>query len=126
MVKMGFLKVKKEMGKFIFEAPKSPLVQRIKIFIYNCLIFKKQIEKSKSSYYIFALFIMALNIPILMFGYYLFNDYINLTAQYSRYIISILALFLMLHELWTTKNPVGLWLFILFLALIYLYPVGIM
>ena len=117
MVKMGFLKVKKEMGKFIFEAPKSPLVQRIKIFIYNCLIFKKQIEKSKSSYYIFALFIMALNIPILMFGYYLFNDYINLTAQYSRYTISILALFLMLHELWTTKNPVGLWLFILFLAL---------
>lgn len=112
-VKMGIIKIEKS----IYQEYKPTLFQRIKQSINNFTALKKNVENNKSSYYVFALFIMALNIPILILGHNNVNDFINITTHYLRYLILFLALLLMMHELFTKKNPNTLWNLTLFLAL---------
>ena len=112
-VKREIIKIKKSS----YKQYKPTLCQKIKQSIDNFVAIKRKVEVSKSSYYIFALFIMTLNIPILMLGHNSFNDFVNITVLYLRYITLFLGLLLMFHELYSTKSPNILWNTILFLTL---------
>ncbi|MFQ3307320.1 MAG: Na+/proline symporter/signal transduction histidine kinase [Candidatus Midichloriaceae bacterium] len=112
-VKMGIIKIEKPSYKVY----KATLSQRIKQSIEKFVSIKKRVESSKSLYYIFALFIMALNIPILILGYNISGDFVNVVVHYSRYIAVFFALLLIFHEMYYAKNPNILWNTTLFLVL---------
>ena len=112
-VKRGIIKVEKPE----YAMQKPSIMQRMRIFIYKFITIKKKREISKSSYYILALTVMAINIPVLIIGYYPFSDYVNRIVQYLRYATLFLALLLLLHEMFKINNPKTLWNITLFLAL---------
>ena len=112
-VNLGIIKIEKS----IYQEYKLTLHQKIKRSVANFIDIKRKVEISKTSYYIFALFIMALNIPVLILGYNNINNFVNIVAQYSRYTALFLALLLMMNEFFTNKVTIKLWNLILFLTL---------
>ena len=112
-VNLGIIKIEKT----IYQEYKLTLHQKIKRSVANFIDIKRKVEISKTSYYTFALFIMALNIPVLILGYNNINNFINITTQYLRYINLFLALLLMMNEFFTNKVTIKLWNLILFLTL---------
>ena len=117
-VKIGVMKEKKSSDDIVVLTIFKPtLIERIKTRIRKLWFVRNQAEDNKSSYYTFALFIMLLNVPILIFGYQPFTDYLNFVAQYLRHFLLLISLILLVHELFTPKNPLKLWYITLFLAL---------
>ena len=97
---------------------KLPLKTKIKQFLNNFINIKKNVQNSKLTYYIFALFSMGLNIPLLILGFSPFNDAINSIAQTLHFANLLLAILLISYEFFTKdKYPVFLWNIVLFFAL---------
>ncbi len=97
---------------------KLPLKTKIKQFINDCTNIKKNVQDSKLTYYIFGLFSMGLNIPLLILGFSPFNDPINSIAQALHFANLLLAILLISYEFFTKgKYPVLLWNMVLFFAL---------
>ena len=97
---------------------KLPLKTKIKQFLNNFINIKKNVQNSKLTYYIFGLFSMGLNIPLLILGFSPFNDAINSIAQTLHFANLLLAILLISYEFFTKdKYPVFLWNIVLFFAL---------
>ncbi len=97
---------------------KLPFKTKIKQFLNNFLNIKKNVQNSKLTYYIFGLFSMGLNIPLLILGFSSFNDVINSIAQTLHFANLLLAILLISYEFFTKeKYPVFLWNIVLFFAL---------
>ena len=78
---------------------------------------KKQIEKGDAAYLPFCFFVIILDIPILVTGYYPANDYVNIVSQYLRYISLFLAFVIMMRALYPIKYHLKLWYLALFITL---------
>ena len=105
-VKMGIIKKeeKDDLLSIIMKQAKPTFRERIKSFMRFCFSTTRQMQNGTSYCYTLALFLMVLNIPILIFGYYPAPDAFNIIAQHGRYLILLLALTLILHELIGIKN----------------------
>lgn len=102
----------------IYLDSKLPLKTKIKQFLNNFINIKKNVQNSKLTYYIFALFSMGLNIPLLILGFSPFNDAINSIAQTLHFANLLLAILLISYEFFTKeKYPVFLWNVVLFFTL---------
>ncbi|MFQ3307100.1 MAG: Na+/proline symporter/signal transduction histidine kinase [Candidatus Midichloriaceae bacterium] len=112
-VKKGIIKIEKP----VYKEYRQHMYQRVKKSIGNLLSTSKIENKNKSFYYIFALFIIILNIPIIVLGYNSFNNFIYVIIRCLRYISLFLALLLLIHELFTQNYLMKLWNLTLFFTL---------
>ena len=117
-VKMGIIKKedKNDLMSLIMKHSKPTLKERMKKYLYSW-VDKIEQKTEKELYYTLGLFLMILNIPIMIFGYYVATDAVNFVAHYSRYLILFLGLIIILHELIGIKDVSPLFYTTLCLAL---------
>ena len=116
-VRMGIIKKKEKYNDLFLKRASSSLIKRVIKHFKKFFLIKEESMISNPFYYTISLFFVALNMPVLILGYFQATDYVNIIAQYSRYLVLLLALIVMIHELIGIKKVYILWYTTLFFAL---------